>query len=263
MTPPIGYGDSLAIPNQLQQVLQQGIDAAKAGEVDQARFLLLDVVEQDQTNETAWYWLYQVFDRVDDKRVCLENLVIINPQNRWAKQKLLEHLTAYPSTGIPSQQKAKTKRKKSSVKQAEAIRSSRRPVTLKLIIAFWLGISIILLSGGIISAGEWLALALSGQIELTDLTIIQYFDLLVTISFVTFGLLGFYITVTLFIQSMVGFYGSILLALGLLLVGPTFSLILQPPNYATMICTGGVSGVIVLLTLASQSGFQSKSNDDE
>lgn len=136
-------------------------------------------------------------------------------------------------------------------------------MTLKLIIAFWLGISIILLSGGIISAGEWLALALSGQIELTDLTIIQYFDLLVTISFVTFGLLGFYITVTLFIQSMVGFYGSILLALGLLLVGPTFSLILQPPNYATMICTGGVSGVIVLLTLASQSGFQSKSNDDE
>lgn len=263
MTPPIGYGDSLAIPNQLQQVLQQGIDAAKAGEIDQARFLLLDVVEQDQTNETAWYWLYQIFDRVDDKRVCLENLVIINPHNRWAKQKLLEHLTAYPSTGTPSQKPAKAKQKRSSLEQTVVTTRPRRPVALKLIIAFWLGISIILLSGGIISAGEWLALVLSGRIELTDLTIIQYFDLLVTISFVTVGLLGFYITVTLFIQSMIGFYGSILLALGLLLIGPTFSLILNPPNYATMICTGGVSGVIVLLTLASQSGFQSRSNHEQ
>lgn len=254
-------GIHLALPNQLQESLQKGISAAKAGRLDQARFLLLDVVEQDQTNETAWYWLYQVFDRVDDKRVCLENLVIINPQNRWAKQKLLEHLTAFPSTGVQPQAPGKARPKKSRAHPKPTRQALHRPAALKLIIAFWFGISIILLSGGIISAGEWLALTLSGQISLEDLTFIQYLDLLVTISFVTMGLLGFAITATLFIQSMVGFYGSIVLGLALLLIGSTFSLILNPPNYATMVCTGGMSGMIVLLTLASQSGFQGPSND--
>ena len=256
----------LTLSNQLQQWLQQGIEAAQAGHLDEARFLLLDVVEQDQTNETAWYWLYQVFDRVDDKRICLENLIIINPQNRWAKQKLLEHLTAFPSTPIQAQAQTqpKVKRKKPSSKQKNIPQTFPKPAALKLVIAFWCGISIILLSGGIISAGEWLALALSGQITLEDLSFIQYLDLIVTISFVTMGLLGFFITVTLFIQSMIGFYGSILLGLALLLIGSTFSLILDPPNYSTMICTGGISGMIVLLTLASQSGFQSTSiNNDE
>ena len=252
----------LSLPNQLQEWLQQGISAAKAGEVDQARFLLLDVVEQDQTNETAWYWLYQVFDRVDDKRVCLENLVIINPQNRWAKQKLLEHLEAFPSTPTPIY-KGQTRRKKSASQSKVTAQALPRPITLKLVIAFWIGISFILFSGGIISAGEWLALLLGGQITLEDLSIIQYLDLLVTISFITMGLLGFSITVTLFLKSMVGFYGSILLGLAILLIGSTFSLILSPPNYSTMICTGGISGMIVLLTLASQSGFYSTANNNE
>ncbi|MCB0208493.1 MAG: hypothetical protein KDJ52_04170 [Anaerolineae bacterium] len=253
----------MAFPNQLQEWLQQGISAAKAGHVDQARFLLLDVVEQDQTNETAWYWLYQVFDRIDDKRVCLENLVIINPKNRWAKQKLLEHLEAFPSTGTPVY-KGKTHRKKNvSQPKDNTAQTLPRPIPLKLVIAFWIGISFILFSGGIISAGEWLALLLGGQITLEDLTIIQYFDLLVTISFITMGLLGFSITVTLFLKSMIGFYGSILLGLAILLIGSTFSLILNPPNYSTMICTGGISGMIVLLTLASQSGFYSNPNNNE
>ncbi|NJN95278.1 MAG: hypothetical protein HC875_14810 [Anaerolineales bacterium] len=52
------------------------------------------------------------------------------------------------------------------------------------------------------------------------------------------------------------FYGSLLLALGLLLVGPTISLIANPPNYAVMIFTGGMAGMMVLLTLASQPGFK-------
>ena len=62
----------------IEQWLQEGILAAKTGQLEQARFRLLDVVEQDQTNETAWFCLYQVFDRQEDRRVCLENLLIIN-----------------------------------------------------------------------------------------------------------------------------------------------------------------------------------------
>ncbi len=86
--------------------------------------------------------------------------------------------------------------------------------------------------------------------------------LVIGIIFAIVGTLGFYIAVMLFFQSMIGFYGSILLSLALLLVGPTASLITTPPNYATMICTGGISGMIVLLTLASQPGFEKILQDD-
>ncbi|NJN98614.1 MAG: hypothetical protein HC875_33255 [Anaerolineales bacterium] len=73
---------NMTSPHDIAQWLQEGILAAKAGQVEQARYRLLDVVERDQTNEAAWFWLYQVFDRQEDKRVCLENLIVINPPQR-------------------------------------------------------------------------------------------------------------------------------------------------------------------------------------
>lgn len=242
----------MATPNELDQWLHQGVAAAKAGQLEQARFLLLDVVEHDQTNESAWYWLYKVSDRQDDKRVCLENLVLLNPNNQWAKQALLEHLNTYPSMVPPTPVK---KAKANNRPASRPGKSKTRSVPLKLIIAFWLGISLIFLSGGIISAGEWLAFIISGQIEINDLNSFQAFDLFTTVGFIIVGLLSLFVTVSLVLQSMVGFFGSLILALMLLFVGPTLSLITSPPNYATMICTGGIAGMIVLLTLASQSGL--------
>lgn len=251
----------MATANELEDWLQRGIIAAKTGQLEQARFLLLDVVEQDQANEAAWYWLYKIFDRNDDKRVCLENLIIINPTNQWAKLQLLEHLKAHPSTHLAPPLQTNSQSAATSSKQKSAADNLPRPVALKLVTAFWVGISVIFLAGGIISAGEWLALFFSGQVLFDSLGIFQFIDLIVTVSFVTIGLLGIFVAITLFFQSMIGFYGSILLALGLLLIGPTFSLIASPPNYATMICTGGISGMIVLLTLAGQSGLKNDTNN--
>lgn len=245
----------MATPDELDQWLHQGIQAAKAGQFERARFLLLDVVEQDQAHETAWYWLYKVSERQDDKRVCLENLVLLNPNNQWAKRALLDHLIAHPSVASPARVE-KSKVKDSSTRQPSQFKT--RSLPLKLIMAFWLGISLIFLSGGIISAGEWLAFIISGQIELNDLNSFQAFDLFTTVGFIIVGLLSLFVTISLFLKSMVGFFGSLILALMLLLVGPTLSLITRPPNYATMICTGGIAGMIVLLTLASQSGLTGK-----
>lgn len=239
--------------------LQEGILAAKAGQVEQARFRLLDVVEQDQTNEAAWFWLYQVFDRPDDKRVCLENLLIINPDNQWARQELLHYampsdsLTFDPhaiavKNGKPAAQPAKQK--------SRATARTGRPLVLKIITAFWVGISVIFLSGGIIASGEWLGSTIRSRNFPHYLTGGQTFELLVALLFVVVGLVGLNVALALFLRSMIGFYGSLLLALGLLLVGPTVSLIASPPNYVVMILTGGMAGMIVLLTLASQPGFK-------
>jgi hypothetical protein len=249
----------LAISQEVKQLLQEGIVAAKAGEAEEARQRLLDVIEQDQTNETAWYWLYQVFEREDDKRVCLENLIIINPHNRWAKQQLLDHLEA--STAV-APQPAPAKRRARRAAPAKPVPVQARPLTLKLITAFWLGISVIFLTSGIISAGEWLLSALRSR-DMSTISIVQFLELLVTISFLTSALLGFFVAVALFLRSMIGFYGSLLLALGLLLFGPTVSLVAQPPSYLTLVCTIGTAGMIFFLTLASQSGFRGTAQDEQ
>jgi hypothetical protein len=110
----------------------------------------------------------------------------------------------------------------------------------------------IFLGGGIISALEWLVSQTTPGLNLP----FPLLDLTFSVIFIIGGVMGFTIAAALYFQSMIGFYGSIFLALGLLLVGPTFSLIANPPNYVAMTCTGGISGVIVLLTLASQPGFK-------
>jgi hypothetical protein len=243
----------LATQQELEQWLQQGILAAKTGQAERARFQLLDVVEADQTNEAAWYWLYQVFDRLDDKRVCLENLVILNPKNMWAKQELLKLLEASRPDRPPQGTKPPSRATPSSAAGAtgdatETETDVDRPVTLKLVTAFWAGISIIFLGGGIISALEWLV----GQTTPSSALLFPLLDLTIGVFFIIAGILGLTIAAALFFESMIGFYGSLLLGLGLLLVGPVFSLITQPPNYVAMTCIGGIAGMIVLLTLASQ-----------
>jgi hypothetical protein len=246
--------------HDIAQWLQEGILAAKAGQVEQARFRLLDVVEQDQTNEAAWFWLYQVFERQEDKRICLENLILINPDNEWARHELRNYaapadslaLEPQPAIAADGQPAARAKRK--SKRQARA----GRPLILKTITAFWVGISIIFLGSGIMASGEWLASTIRSRTFPHYITGLQAFELMVALLFVVVGLIGLNVAAALFWRSMIGFYGSLLLALGLLLVGPSISLIANPPNYAVMTCTGGMAGMIVLLTLASQPGFEDR-----
>jgi len=242
-----GRQQDLVTRQELEQWLQEGIIAAKAGLQQQARFRLLDVVEQDQTNETAWYWLYQVFNRRDDRRVCLENLITINPGNEWARHELLNYLEPAEAAGYQQSPPPPV--------FAAPQTGAPRPITLKLVTAFWVGISIILLGGGIIAAGEWLIAGLRSRTFPNYITALQIFELLVAVIFVITGAIGLNVAAGLLARSTAGFYGSLLLALGLLLVGPTMSLIAHPPNYLTLVCTGGISGMIVLLTLASYPSF--------
>jgi hypothetical protein len=226
----------------------------------------LDVVEQDQTNEVAWFWLYQVFERYDDKRVCLENLILINPDNEWARQELhLYFAPPAPNFGAPAALAGEMAPAASPLAPARGRQKRRgkaaapdlaRPLTLKLVTAFWIGISIIFLGGGIMASGEWLVSGIRSRTFPSQITLLQIFELFIAFVFIIAGLTGLHVAVSLFFRSMAGFYGSLLLALGILLVGPTISLIAAPPNYPAMVCTGGISGMIVLLTLASHAGLK-------
>ncbi len=70
------------------QWLQAGISAAKAGNVAEARRLLEQVVAADERNEQAWLWLSGVVSSDEERRICLENVLTLNPQNRLAKRGL-------------------------------------------------------------------------------------------------------------------------------------------------------------------------------
>jgi hypothetical protein len=74
---------------QVAQWLRQGIAAAKAGDIDRAYELLLQVVEVDEYNEQAWLWLSSVVESDADREVCLENVLAINPDNKLAKMGLV------------------------------------------------------------------------------------------------------------------------------------------------------------------------------
>ena len=70
------------------ELLQKGIALAKAGRREEARNILLQVVEQDERNESAWLWISGVVDTDDDKAIALENVLTLNPNNEWAKRGL-------------------------------------------------------------------------------------------------------------------------------------------------------------------------------
>ncbi|MDM8528639.1 hypothetical protein QUF58_10565 [Anaerolineales bacterium HSG24] len=235
--------------HQLSQWLQEGIAAAKADQPREARSRLLDVVEHDQTNEVAWFWLYRLFDRYDDQRVCLENLLTINPQNEWAKQELATLFSIpTPPTAMPM----------SSPATAPSIQTKTQIddvalTAVRLITAFWVGISFMLLSGGVIAGSEWLASIIRSRYYLS---LGQLIELNTALILLGLGFMSFIISLSLLFRMKSGYYGSLGLAGTIMLIGPALSFLASPPIYLGAVCTGGMAGVVLLLTLAGSLEFE-------
>ncbi len=90
------------------QLLEQGIAAARAGDKARARRFLIEVTERDERSEQAWFWLSGVVEDMDEARICLENVLAINPDNEKARQGLawvqrrLEEQAAAPPAPTPT-----------------------------------------------------------------------------------------------------------------------------------------------------------------
>jgi tetratricopeptide (TPR) repeat protein len=74
--------------DQIEDWLERGITAFKEGESALARDLLLAVVEKDEKNESAWLWLSEVVESPEDKEICLRNVLVLNPENQLAQQRI-------------------------------------------------------------------------------------------------------------------------------------------------------------------------------
>lgn len=79
---------------------REGVAAIRAGDKSTGREKLMEVVRQDELHEQAWLWLSAVVDDREEKIICLENVLTINPDSQAARrglQKLGSEST--PSTG--------------------------------------------------------------------------------------------------------------------------------------------------------------------
>lgn len=108
----------MSTPNDVAELLRKGIEAAREGKRSEAHDLFQQVVEIDEKNEKGWFWLASVVDSDEERRICLSNVLHINPNNERAKR-ALEAL------------QAKAKEKKAEAAQEEVVAGvSRRQMTL-------------------------------------------------------------------------------------------------------------------------------------
>ncbi|HSH01266.1 MAG TPA: hypothetical protein VLL52_02020 [Anaerolineae bacterium] len=77
---------------QITQWLSAGVDAYHAGQLNKAQNLLMQVITADEHSEEGWLWLSHVVDDREEQRICLENVLTINPHNQEA-QRILATLT--------------------------------------------------------------------------------------------------------------------------------------------------------------------------
>jgi tetratricopeptide (TPR) repeat protein len=75
---------------KVDELLQEGIAAAKSGQRERAYNLLMQVVEEDRDNVLAWLWLSGVTDRLNEREICLENVLALDPTNAAARKGLAQ-----------------------------------------------------------------------------------------------------------------------------------------------------------------------------
>lgn len=78
-----------------RSLLQQGYIAYNNWEIRKARLLWRKAATYDPSNSEIWGALLQVIQNDDDRKVCLQNILILNPDDAEAEQRLrlLEHET--------------------------------------------------------------------------------------------------------------------------------------------------------------------------
>ena len=72
----------------MDDLLQKGITAYKAGKRDEARNIFITLVEQTPDSERAWEWMYNVCNTDKGRIHCLKQITRINPNNEKANQLL-------------------------------------------------------------------------------------------------------------------------------------------------------------------------------
>lgn len=96
--------------HEIDRWLREGIAAIKGGDKETGRHLLEQIVEANPLHEQAWLWLSAAVDSREERIICLENVLTINPDSELARSGL-EKLGAQrdkPSLAPPEPEPAPT-----------------------------------------------------------------------------------------------------------------------------------------------------------
>lgn len=85
----------------MNELLQQGITAYKAGKRGEARRLFVSAVKQNPESELAWGWMYQTSVNDKERVFCLKQMLRINPDNEKTGQLLKQSLAPAPAPVTP------------------------------------------------------------------------------------------------------------------------------------------------------------------
>lgn len=69
-------------------MLDEAIEAIREGDKHEGRRLLEQILETEEDNEEVWLWLSSVVDTDEDREICLENVLALNPNNIIAEKGL-------------------------------------------------------------------------------------------------------------------------------------------------------------------------------
>ncbi len=85
---------------EINNWLKAGIVALKAGKTEEARAILTQLLSVDERNEKAWLLLSRTVKVREERQLCLENALAINPDSQLAR-KGLRKLGIDPNTAQP------------------------------------------------------------------------------------------------------------------------------------------------------------------
>ena len=120
-------------PTDIHDLLQAGIAAAKSGQAQKARSLIMQALEHDEHNVQAWIWLSGVVDSLEERQICLENVLTIDPSNKMAQKglSLLEKQQGLPqSSSSPAPPPSTTKKPSTPPPPSPSVRTSPSEPTL-------------------------------------------------------------------------------------------------------------------------------------
>ncbi len=85
---------------------QQGLSALKAGEKERAKQLFSKILSQDKQDVQAWLGLSLVIDDKKKQRICLQRVLALEPDNKYANKWLarLENESSEGSSSLPTEE---------------------------------------------------------------------------------------------------------------------------------------------------------------
>ncbi len=110
-------------PTEFLRLFREGKRAAREGDRSRAHALFRRAIEIDPYHERIWLWLASVVESDEDKRVCFENVLALNPANPTARHQL-------------RQLEAKARRMAQEA-QRRATKNTEQPLWLLRLVLLW------------------------------------------------------------------------------------------------------------------------------